>query len=100
MSFTIIAEKKRTEKIKIDNEKIAKENHRLDCVNKFGQNLGELIEQGKLRIGMTKEMCEISWGKPFYTSKTTTSYGFFENWYYGFGYSLHFENGSLNRIEE
>lgn len=49
---------------------------------------------------MTKDMCKYAWGIPLWTSKTTTENCIYEDWYYWSGYSLHFENGLLKRIEE
>ena len=49
---------------------------------------------------MTNEMCKYAWGAPLRTSKTTVQNGIYEDFYYWMGYSLHFENGSLKRIEE
>lgn len=95
----LIAEKKKVQQIKIEKERIEKENHYNYCINNFGKLNGELIAQGKVSIGMTTKMCETSWGKPNDTSKTTTAYGTTETWYYGWKYSLHFQNGILVRIE-
>lgn len=102
--------KENNQKIQEEREKIfqaekLKENLRIekrkkDCIAKFGTELGEIIASNKLKIGMTKEMCEMSWGIPIWSDKTTTSDGTFENWYYGLTYSLHFKGNLLERIEE
>ncbi len=94
------AKRKKEEQERIEKEKITKQKHLQYCISKFGQSKGKLIAQRKVTIGMSKEMCKTAWGKPFWTSKTTTEYGVYEDWYYGFGFSLHFENGILKRIEE
>ncbi|MEI7510380.1 MAG: hypothetical protein WCJ62_13060, partial [Flavobacterium sp.] len=94
-----IAQKKKEEQDKIEKERISKQIHYQYCIEKFGQTKGELIAQGKVVIGMTTEMCEVAWGKPIDISKTTTKYASLENWYYGWKYSLYFENGYLIRIE-
>ena len=96
----LIAKKKKELEIKEENERTAKEKRLQECINKFGQNKGVIIAQGKVTIGMTEEMCKLSWGTPFWKNKTTTEYGVYEDWYYGFGYSLHFVNGSLKRFQE
>jgi hypothetical protein len=81
-------------------EKLNSENRKRECISKFGAELGEIIAQHKLKIGMTKEMCKMSWGTPIWSDKTTISKGTTENWYYGFVHSLYFEGNILVRIEE
>lgn len=81
-------------------EKLNAENRKKDCIAKFGTELGEIIASHKVKIGMTKEMCKLSWGIPIWSDKTTTSKSTTENWYYGFVHSLHFEGNLLVRIEE
>lgn len=48
---------------------------------------------------MTKEMCRESWGEPEDINKTTSSYGTHEQWVYGYGSYLYFENGKLTTIQ-
>lgn len=81
-------------------ENIIAENRKKECSAKFGAVLGEIIANHKVKIGMTKEMCKMSWGNPFWSDKTTTSTSTTENWYYGLAHSLHFEGNLLERIEE
>ena len=95
-----MAKRKQEELLKKENERKIIESRRKECISKFGDQNGELIAQGKVKIGMTTEMCKYAWGKPIWTSKTTTSNRVSEDWYYGFISSLHFENGFLKRIEE
>ncbi len=96
----IAAIRKQEEKTRIKEENEAAEKYRRECVNKFVQYYGELIAQGKVTLGMTQEMCKMAWGQPYLTNKTTTEYGVYENWYYGYGYSLHFIDGVLKIIKE
>ncbi|MFW6026905.1 MAG: hypothetical protein ACOCRX_11245, partial [Candidatus Woesearchaeota archaeon] len=60
------AEQKRNEKLKRQNEKAKQEKHRTECIEKYGKNLGELIAQGKVKIGMTQSMCKTAWGNPLW----------------------------------
>ena len=47
----------------------------------------DLIKQGKIRVGMTKEQVRISWGNPNDINRTTTMYGTREQWVYkGYDY--------------
>jgi hypothetical protein len=96
----LIARQKKVEQSRMFNERAIKEKFRNDCIDKFGQENGNLIAQGKIKIGMTSEMCETAWGMPFDSYKTTTVSNITENWYYGWKRSLHFFNGILIRIDE
>lgn len=96
----LIEEQKKRELLRKEKERKESEKHKEECINKFGKIDGELIAQGKVKIGMTKKMCKVAWGSPFWTDKVTTEYGIKENWYYGFGFSLSFKNGLLNIIDE
>jgi len=96
----LLAKRKQEEIIRTENARKAFEKRRAECISKFGLQNGELIAQGKVRIGMSKEMCRYSWGSPFWSSKTTTINAIDEVWYYGLGFSLHFENDYLIRIDE
>lgn len=65
---------------------------------KFGQENFEKILQGKVKIGMTKEMCKLSWGTPNSINKTITSGKNTEQWVYSDNY-LYFDNGRLTAIQ-
>lgn len=53
-----------------------------------------------VRIGMTAEaVWRSSWGKPQYVNTTTTAYGSREQWVYGGGNYLYFEDGRLVAIQ-
>jgi len=64
----------------------------------FGTENWELISQGKVKIGMTSKMCEISWGKPKSINETITSGNKNEQWIYSSNY-LYFENGILTAMQ-
>jgi len=96
----LLQKQKQEEIRKKEEERIAWERHKNECIRLFGQKEGELIAQGKVSINMTMDMCKYSWGNPLWTSRSITEYLTYEVWYYGLGYSLHFENGILKRIEE
>lgn len=68
-------------------------------IKKYGATYGALIATGKVRIGMTKKMCKESWGEPESINRTTGSYGIHEQWVYGDGNYLYFENGRLSDIQ-
>lgn len=85
---------------KLKQEQQAEEERdREQLINKFGQHNGELIAEGKVKIGMTPEMCRLAWGEPWDIEKTTTAAGTKEHWFYSWKYNLYFENGVLVKIE-
>ena len=75
------------------------EKHKIDkLTQKYGEKYGKLINQGQVSIGMTKEMCVVSWGPTLNRRKYTDSSGEIEVWnYLGIG-KLYFSNGKLNNI--
>tara|TARA_B110000046_G_C12965282_1_gene386402 strand:- start:432 stop:1400 length:969 start_codon:yes stop_codon:yes gene_type:complete len=65
---------------------------------KFGVEIFNLILKGKVKIGMTKEMCELSWGKPKSINETITSGKKSEQWVYSDNY-LYFDNGIVTAMQ-
>lgn len=59
------------------------------------------VKKPGVRIGMSPEQVtkETSWGKPNHINRTTTAYGVHEQWVYGGGNYLYFENGRLTAIQ-
>jgi hypothetical protein len=70
------------------------ENHK----KKFGHNNFYKILQGKVKIGMTREMCKLSWGKPKRINETITSGKKTEQWIYSDN-NLYFDNDILTAIQ-
>ncbi len=97
-----IAEQKKIEEQQIQERKLRQEKeaqHLAECIKKFGKHSGTLIAEGKVQLGMTKEQCEWAWGYPDDVNRTTGSFGTHEQWVYGGGYYLYFENGRLTVIQ-
>jgi len=65
---------------------------------KYGPANAKLILEGTVRIGMTKAMCEESWGTPDDINKSIGSWGTHEQWVYGNSY-LYFEGNRLTAIQ-
>jgi hypothetical protein len=80
-----------------ENEK--KEKHKEMCISRFGQPKGELVDQEKIEVGMTTDMCRVAWGNPWDVTKAVSAAGIRETWSYSWKYKLHFEKGILVRIE-
>jgi len=65
---------------------------------RFGSEIFNTILKGKVKIGMTKEMCKLSWGEPTKINATITSGKKSEQWVYEKNY-LYFSNGILTAIQ-
>jgi hypothetical protein len=72
---------------------------RASLIKKYGTTNGTLISQGKVKLGFTKQMCIDSWGEPSDINKSSGSWGVHEQWVYGSGNYLYFENGVLTSIQ-
>jgi hypothetical protein len=68
------------------------------CIKKFGNEDFDRILKGKIVIGMTSEMCKLSWRKPNKVSEIIKSGKKYEQWIYKDN-SLYFYNGILTTIE-
>ena len=74
------------------------EKHKELIIKKYGNSIAKIINNHKVRIGMTKQMAIDSWGKPIHIN-TTTGIGYVhEQWVYGGNNYLYFENGVLTLI--
>ena len=78
---------------KLENEKLLS-----SAILKYGSEMGNLIGKNKVKVGMNKEMCSDSWGKPFYINKTISVDDTFEVWHFSHGNELYFKNGLLFKI--
>lgn len=70
-----------------------------DMIRKYGRTNGQLIIEGRVKLGFTKQMCREAWGEPESINKSTGSWGTHEQWVYGLGSYLYFENGKLTAID-
>lgn len=70
-------------------------------VKKYGTQYANLIIAKQVKVGMTKQMVLESWGQPYEgINETTGSFGVHEQWCYGNGKYLYFENGKLTTIQD
>jgi hypothetical protein len=92
------------QELDIKEENLKKERleqkRRSHLVTKYGSELGQLIAEGKVKIGMNMDMCNDAWGIPFSKSKIATANSSTEIWFYGFGYRLYFKDNKLVEINE
>lgn len=93
------AEKKLEITNKNNLEKLRQKKHVEKCLNLYGEKNGNLIAKNEIEIGMNKNMCLISWGKPFDTYTVKTANKTLEILHYSYQKSLYFENDILYKIE-
>lgn len=84
-------------------EKLAKEEARKEreerIRKRYGVTTARLILEGRVRIGMTAQMCRDAWGEPSEINRSSGSWGVHEQWVYGVGSYLYFEDGILTSIQ-
>jgi hypothetical protein len=69
---------------------------------KYGTENATLISQGKVKVGMSAELCSIAWNGVFgVISKTTDNSGTYETWRHViYGTRLYFKDNKLYKIED
>lgn len=65
----------------------------------ISNEIWELIQDRKVRIGMTEFECELSWGRPEKINTTVTDSGKQQQWVYSTSSYLYFESGKLTSIQ-
>ena len=98
-------EKRRKEAILIEQEEqkrllLEKRQFESEIIKKYGARIGKLILDNKVVIGMSKEICKLSWGEPSDINRTITKNKVFEQWVYSMGTYLYFENDILVAIQD
>lgn len=68
-------------------------------IEKYGSEFGSNINNNKVALGMTKEMCQKSWGYPSKRQTTVNQYGTLDVWEY-FNAILTFIDGKLVQIDK
>lgn len=76
------------------------EERKRDMIVKYGTEIGVLVGDRKVTIGMTQEMCRDAWGRPMNTYRTTTKYGQGEVWCYNYKTRVYFYNGKVVQIDD
>jgi hypothetical protein len=79
----------------------AKEAHiRLVESKPWPSHMKKTILENKIRIGMTAEQVTLSWGKPRTINRSVGAWGVHEQWIYGGGTNLYFENDRLTSFQD
>lgn len=68
-------------------------------IKQYGSVYGSAVADYKIKIGMTKEMVIMSWGKPNKVNRTVTANLVSEQWVYETAY-LYFTNGKLTSWQD
>ena len=104
-TLSLILENNKKEQIPIDIDRINdyywvfKSEDAEKFKKKFGNDLWNLILNGKMKIGMTKEMAKLSWGEPKKINETIMKNSKSEQWVYSSGNYLYFTNNILTAIQ-
>lgn len=102
--YELMEYKKRVSADEIEKQKIAAkevtkrigEGRQKSLRMKYGEKIGNLIYESKVFLGMTKEMCVDSWGKPLEVNRTIVNGLTHEQWVYGYKNYLYFDNSKFN----
>jgi len=92
-------ERQRLEELRMEKKKKDEKERRKNILSKYGTYYGNLILENKVQLGMTKKMCELSWGHPIDINRTIVSGLVHEQWVYSYKNYLYFENGKLTAIQ-
>lgn len=93
------AEKERRQAEEAAARKRERESFEKNMIEKYGEKLGKMIINGQVAIGMNKEMCRCSWGKPIEINTTTVANHVHEQWVYSGYCYLYFDDGILTAIQ-
>ena len=66
----------------------------------WGRDICRLIADGEIVVGMTKDQVRASWGRPQSVNSTVSSSGTDEQWVYGVGQYVYFENGVMTMLQQ
>lgn len=94
----VAADKEKSEAEKQKQEE-KKQQLIVEVAKKYGHNKAEKLVNGIIWVGCTKEMVELSWGKPQDVNTTVTAYSKREQWVYGIGSYVYFEDGKVTVIQ-
>ncbi|MGE8555804.1 MAG: hypothetical protein ACN6OB_17935 [Chryseobacterium jejuense] len=75
------------------------EESRKTLVKMFGEKYGNLVNDSKVVLGMTKEMCEMSWGSPIAVNTIKSKGSVVEQWVYSGANFLYFKGNVLITIQ-
>jgi hypothetical protein len=80
-------------------EELASQQRKEQLIKKYGSTYGLLIADDKICLKMTKEMCIEAWGEPYSINTTIVEGLTLEQWVYGLGTYVYFNNGIISGIQ-
>ena len=86
-------------KLKKEEDSISLKLKEEKLIKKYGKSKYEKLKNGEIWIGCTMDMAKIAWGNPVSSNKTTRANKVSEQWVYGNGNYLYFDNGILTTIQ-
>jgi ribosomal protein L37AE/L43A len=88
--------------VKLNSILKEREFNRIEHLKSYGwpDEIINRIMDGKISIGDTSEMVREAWGVPEDINRTITAYGTSEQWVYGGGCYVYFENGKVTTIQD
>ena len=102
----LVVEKQKSEEERLEaqreherQEELANQQRKEQLIKKFGSTYGQLIADGKICLKMTKEMCLEAWGEPYSINTTIVEGLTMEQWVYGLGTYVYFDNGIITGIQ-
>lgn len=93
-------DRRKEEEERQKKEQLERVKFKNDCIVKWGQKMGGYIADGKVLLGMNKEMSIAAWGHPININRTIVRGLTSEQWVYGWGTYLYFDNGVLSAIQD
>lgn len=66
----------------------------------WGEETFNLIRQKRIRLGMKRDACLLSWGEPQDIIRETDAKAVTEQWTYDGGVTLYFKNGLLEKVRQ
>lgn len=74
-------EEERQKQLAEENQKRAERQRYAMCIQKYGEENGQLIYNGKVKLGMTREMCKMALnGRPYKLSEALIEGQYVEIW--------------------
>ena len=81
-------------------EELVRQIRKEQILKKYNSKYGPLIANGQICLKMTKDMCIDAWGQPISINTTTVEGLTLEQWVYGLGTYVYFENGIITAIQK
>ena len=94
------AKQEAKDKAKAKVAAIAAQKKREDAIAQHPKEHQELIRKRRVCIGMSKDAVILAWGRPQSINRTVGAWGTHEQWVYGSGSYLYFENGSMTSFQD